>query len=167
MKWIGGTFFLFASLMAVGCADTAARKSDKPGTDTEVKKSQKEKRKVEIGKEITTDSGLKYIDETEGTGREAEEGDTVMAHYTGRLKDGTKFDSSFDHPGKEPLKFRVASGPGGVIQGWVEGIAGMKEGGKRKLIIPYQLAYGERGIPGSIPPKAELTFDVELVKVLK
>ena len=123
------------------------------------------KRKVEIGKEITTESGLKYVDEKEGTGREAEEGNTVTAHYTGTLKDGTKFDSSYDHPGKNPLRFRLASGPGGVIQGWVEGVAGMKEGGKRKLIIPYQLAYGERGMPPAIPPKAELIFEVELVKV--
>ena len=112
-------------------------------------------------KVITTKSGLKYIDETVGTGKVAKSGDSVEVHYTGWLKDGTKFDSSKDRG--QPFDFPL--GGGQVIKGWDEGVAGMKEGGKRKLIIPYALAYGERGRPPVIPAKAELTFEVELLKV--
>jgi FKBP-type peptidyl-prolyl cis-trans isomerase len=110
---------------------------------------------------ITTKSGLKYIDETVGAGTEAQKGDIVDVHYTGWLKDGAKFDSSEDRG--RPFTFNL--GKGMVIKGWDEGVAGMKVGGKRKLIIPYELAYGENGRPPMIPPKAELTFDVELLKV--
>jgi FKBP-type peptidyl-prolyl cis-trans isomerase len=112
-------------------------------------------------KVTTTKSGLKYIDEKEGTGKEAKAGDVVEVHYTGWLKDGTKFDSSKDRG--QPFSFPL--GGRRVIKGWDEGVAGMKEGGKRKLIIPYDLAYGEEGRPPVIPPKAELTFEVELLKV--
>ena len=112
-------------------------------------------------KVITTKSGLKYIDEKEGTGKEAKSGDMVEVHYTGWLKDGTMFDSS-KKPGRDPFEFQL--GRQMVIKGWDEGVAGMKEGGKRKLIIPSDLAYGARGRP-SIPPNSELTFEVELLKV--
>jgi peptidylprolyl isomerase len=112
-------------------------------------------------KVVMTDSGLKYQDLKEGTGPAAKKGDTVEVHYTGRLKDGTKFDSSI---GKQPLAFTL--GAGDVIKGWDEGIAGMKVGGRRKLIIPPELGYGSRGTPdGKIPPNAVLTFDVELLKI--
>jgi FKBP-type peptidyl-prolyl cis-trans isomerase len=130
------------------CLPEASRAQDKP----------KSKAKPKV---ITTKSGLKYIDETVGKGKEAKAGDTVDVHYTGWLKNGTKFDSSKDR-GK-PFSFPL--GGGRVIKGWDEGVAGMKEGGKRKLIIPYDLAYGEDGRPPVIPPKAELTFEVELLKV--
>jgi peptidylprolyl isomerase len=109
---------------------------------------------------ITTKSGLKYIERKEGTGKEATAGDTVVVHYTGTLKDGTKFDSSI---GAKPLDFKL--GRRKVIQGWDEGIAGMKEGGKRKLIVPPDLGYGADGFPPVIPPNAELHFEVELLKV--
>jgi len=108
---------------------------------------------------MTTESGLKYLDMTVGTGRLAELGDTASVHYTGWLADGKKFDSSVDR--KEPFSFRL--GAGQVIKGWDEGVMGMKIGGKRKLTIPPQLGYGARGAGGVIPPNATLTFDVELL----
>ena len=110
---------------------------------------------------ITTNSGLQYDDLEEGTGEAAKAGNTVEVHYTGWLKDGKKFDSSHDR--KQPFSFRL--GAGQVIKGWDEGVAGMKVGGKRKLIIPAALGYGSRGAGGVIPPNAELTFEVELLEV--
>jgi FKBP-type peptidyl-prolyl cis-trans isomerase len=112
-------------------------------------------------KVITTKSGLKYIDRAVGAGKEAKAGDIVVVHYTGTLKDGKKFDSSVDR--KEPFEFPL--GQGKVIKGWDEGVAGMKEGGKRKLIIPPDLGYGARGAGNVIPANAELHFEVELLKV--
>ena len=113
-------------------------------------------------KVMKTPSGLEYEDLKEGTGNAAKKGDTVDVHYTGTLKsDGKKFDSSVDR-GK-PFSFKL--GAGMVIKGWDEGVAGMKVGGKRKLIIPYNLAYGEEGRPPVIPAKADLVFEVELLKI--
>ncbi len=109
---------------------------------------------------ITTKSGLKYVEVKVGTGMEARAGDSVSVHYTGTLKNGTVFDSS---KGRKPITFNL--GEGRVIKGWDEGIAGMKVGGKRKLIIPPELGYGKAGAPPDIPPNATLFFDVELVKV--
>jgi len=96
-----------------------------------------------------------------GEGAEAKNGNNVFVHYTGRLLDGTKFDSSLDRG--EPLSFIL--GQGQVIPGWEQGILGMKVGGKRKLTIPPALAYGERGAGGVIPPNSTLVFEVELVEV--
>jgi FKBP-type peptidyl-prolyl cis-trans isomerase len=95
-----------------------------------------------------------------GTGREAKKGDTVEVHYTGTLEDGKTFDSS---RGRGPFSFQL--GAGQVIRGWDQGVAGMKVGGKRKLTIPPELAYGSRGFPGVIPPQATLVFEVELLAV--
>ncbi len=108
---------------------------------------------------VTTESGLKFMDLVVGNGRTAELGDTATVHYTGWLEDGTQFDSSLDR--KEPFAFRVGSGM--VIKGWDEGVASMKKGGKRRLIIPPHLGYGKRGVGTIIPPNATLTFEVELL----
>ncbi|MFO0964368.1 MAG: FKBP-type peptidyl-prolyl cis-trans isomerase [Gemmataceae bacterium] len=115
----------------------------------------------EKGKVVESKSGLKYTDEKVGDGKEAKAGDTVEVHYTGTLKNGKKFDSSRDRG--RPFSFKL--GVGMVIKGWDEGVAGMKEGGKRALIIPPELGYGKRGAGDVIPPDAELHFDVELLKV--
>ena len=104
---------------------------------------------------------LKIEDVKIGDGTAAENGKTVAVHYTGTLQDGTKFDSSLDRG--TPFEFKL--GQGDVIKGWEQGILGMKVGGKRKLTIPSQLAYGDNGFPPVIPPKATLLFEVELVAV--
>lgn len=113
------------------------------------------------GKEITTSSGLQYIDLKVGTGATAQAGQTVTVHYTGWLENGKKFDSSVDRG--QPFSFPL--GAGRVIKGWDEGVQGMKVGGKRKLIIPSALGYGARGAGGAIPPHATLIFEVELLGV--
>lgn len=108
----------------------------------------------------TTPSGLQYRDDVQGTGAEAKAGQHVMVHYTGTLQDGKKFDSSRDRG--QPFHF--ALGAGSVIRGWDEGVAGMKVGGRRTLVIPPELGYGQRAI-GPIPPNSTLVFDVELLDV--
>lgn len=102
------------------------------------------------------------IDDIEvGEGAEAVSGKQIMVHYTGTLEDGTKFDSSLDR--SQPFGFNL--GAGQVIQGWDQGFAGMKVGGKRKLTIPPEMGYGAAGAGGVIPPNATLIFDVELIEV--
>jgi len=108
-------------------------------------------------------SGLEIEDQIVGDGEEAVAGQTVEVHYTGWLVDGTKFDSSHDR--NQTFSFKL--GAGQVISGWDQGVAGMKEGGVRKLTIPSSLAYGDRGVPGVIPPGATLLFEVELIEVAK
>ena len=112
----------------------------------------------------TTASGLQYQDEVLGTGAEAVKGKQVTVHYTGWLyndgQQGAKFDSSKDR--NDPFVFPL--GAGMVIKGWDEGVQGMKEGGKRTLLIPASLGYGARGAGGVIPPNATLKFEVELLK---
>jgi peptidylprolyl isomerase len=114
---------------------------------------------------MTTASGLQIIDTTVGAGASPEKGQTCVMHYTGWLYEngarGKKFDSSVDRG--QPFEFPI--GVGRVIAGWDEGVATMKVGGKRTLIIPAKLAYGERGAGGVIPPNATLIFDVELLGV--
>jgi len=111
--------------------------------------------------EVILKSGLKYVEVAEGKGAAAVSGKAVTVHYTGTFPDGKKFDSSVDR--NEPFTFKL--GAGHVIKGWDEGVAGMKIGGKRKLIIPSALGYGKNGAGGVIPPDAELLFDVELLGV--
>jgi FKBP-type peptidyl-prolyl cis-trans isomerase len=104
---------------------------------------------------------VKIEDTQEGTGQEVKSGDTVVIHYRGTLEDGTVFDSSYDRG--EPFTTQI--GVGQVIQGWDQGVPGMKVGGKRKLTIPPSLGYGEAGAPPTIPPNATLIFEVELVGI--
>lgn len=112
-------------------------------------------------KEITTASGLKYTDLKVGTGDKAKIGTTVGVMYVGTFSNGEKFDGNI---GKQP--YPVTIGDGMVIKGWEEGLMGMQNGGKRKLVVPYQLAYGEEGRPPRIPPKAELHFEIEVVSLV-
>ena len=109
---------------------------------------------------ITTASGLQYEDVVVGDGATAAAGQQVSVHYTGALEDGTQFDSS---RGRGVFGFTL--GAGMVIKGWDEGVAGMQLGGQRKLVIPGNLAYGDQGFPGVIPPNATLIFDVELIAI--
>jgi peptidylprolyl isomerase len=110
---------------------------------------------------ITTASGLKYFDLTPGTGATPTTGQTVVVHYTGWLVDGTQFDSSIDRG--ESFSFVI--GTGGVIPGWDEGVATMKVGGKRQLVIPSNLGYGDSGAGSVIPPGATLIFEIELLEI--
>jgi rSAM/selenodomain-associated transferase 2 len=110
---------------------------------------------------VETATGLGYVDLVEGTGARPKQGDTVSVHYTGWLKSGAKFDSSVDRGA--PFEFPI--GRGRVIKGWDEGVMSMKIGGKRKLIIPAHLGYGDRGAGGVIPPGATLIFEVELLGI--
>jgi peptidylprolyl isomerase len=109
---------------------------------------------------VTTASGLQYIDQVVGTGAQPQKGQTVSVHYTGYLDDGTVFDSSVQR--NQPFEFQL--GVGRVIPGWDEGLATMRVGGKRRLIIPPDLAYGAQA-NGAIPANSRLTFDVELLGV--
>ena len=118
---------------------------------------------------ITSGSGLKYQDIVVGKGTQAQAGDDILVNYTGRFTNGKVFDTSVG-PGRTPFELHL--GRGDVIKGWDEGLSNMRVGGKRKLIIPPNLAYGERGYPDPrnpsayiIPPNSTLTFDVELVKI--
>ena len=117
------------------------------------------RRSTQAGSEITTASGLKIQDLRVGDGASPKMGQTISVHYIGWLEDGTEFNNSYKQG--VPAQFVI----GGVIPGWNEGLATMKVGGKRRLIIPSNLAYGAMGRPPSIPPNANLTFEVELLGI--
>ncbi len=114
--------------------------------------------------EVKMKSGLILVDNVVGEGLEAEKFDILTVHYTGKLEDGTVFDSS-KNPGRDPFRFTV--GLGQVIRGWDEGFVGMKIGGTRTLTIPPEMGYGVRGAGDAIPPNATLIFEVELLEVEK
>lgn len=173
---LSSTGLLAAALTLAGCGNSkpgsgqvASQEAAKPQaaqtapatTQATPPAAPKEMPPVQDQNAITTTSGLKYIDLTAGTGATPQTGQLVTVHYTGWLKNGTKFDSSLDRG--QPFRFPL--GEGRVIKGWDEGVSTMKVGGKRRLIIPANLAYGQRGAGGAIPPNAELTFDVELLGV--
>lgn len=119
------------------------------------------KAKEILNTEVTSSTGLKYKDTKIGEGAMPKKGDIVKVNYTGWLMNGKKFDSSTDP--KQPFSFPL--GQGKVIKGWDEGLATMHVGGKRTLIIPPNLAYGDKGAGGAIPPNATLKFDVELLGI--
>jgi FKBP-type peptidyl-prolyl cis-trans isomerase len=144
----------FAVLLALALVPCAACSKKDPEPSAGFKPS-------EAPPEAPGPEKLEIEDVKVGNGREAKTGDTVKVHYTGTLMSGKKFDSSLDRG--EPFEFTL--GKGAVIKGWDEGVVGMKAGGKRKLTIPYDKAYGEEGSPPNIPPKAALKFDIELLEV--
>ncbi|MDP6038493.1 MAG: FKBP-type peptidyl-prolyl cis-trans isomerase [Candidatus Latescibacteria bacterium] len=142
-------FFLLAGCL--GCGGSNPTSSNNSGGPTSVSDSQY----------TTTSSGLKYFDLTVGNGTVATSGNVVTAHYDGWLQNGQKFDSSHDRG--QPFVFPLGSGA--VIPGWDEGVAGMRIGSKRQLVIPSSLAYGATGAPPAIPPNATLIFEVEVLAV--
>lgn len=154
MKKILFVLVIMSSLLACKSQKTLSRSEQEQKTIKEYLKENKIKAKHQ-------ESGLFYIETEEGTGEQAEKGDYVKVHYTGKLLDGTVFDSSYDRG--EPFEFLL--GAGRVIKGWDEGLALMKEGGKATLIIPSKMGYGTREIPDVIPANSILIFDVELVEI--
>jgi FKBP-type peptidyl-prolyl cis-trans isomerase FkpA len=142
---------LLAALGCLGLVGISARADEE--------KEQYKERKIDLGDGQS--AVLKYQDLKEGTGQEVIKGDNVVVHYTGWLTSGRKFDSSIDR-GK-PFSFVL--GGGNVIKGWDAGVAGMKVGGKRKLVIPPELGYGATGAGRIIPPNATLIFEIQLLKI--
>jgi FKBP-type peptidyl-prolyl cis-trans isomerase FkpA len=152
---------LVAAVLSAGCYDSAQKSDSVSSTTTSGTTSAVPNTADGAGGKVhKLASGLQYEDIVVGSGKMAEPGMNVSVHYTGWLPDGLEFDSS--KRSGQPLKFQLGSGR--VIQGWEEGIKGMRIGGKRKLTIPPDMAYGASG-SGPIPPNATLLFDVELVDV--
>ena len=153
---------MLATLTINGCTASDNPKTTQAATQTQVPAPAATQATAPTASAArTTPSGLVIETLATGTGAAAVPGDTVSVHYTGWLTNGTKFDSSRDR--NEPFNFKL--GAGQVIPGWDEGVAGMQPGGKRRLTVPAQLAYGARGAGGVIPPNAVLVFEVEYLGV--
>ncbi len=160
--------FTMLALVVSAAAGTAQNQTAAPASTPKIRSSQKSTtvRKAAVTRPkpavqmTTTPSGLQYRDMVVGKGPQPKVGDVVVVNYTGRFTNGKIFDTSV---GKQPFKFRL--GRGEVIKGWDEGVASMHVGGKRKLVIPANLAYGSTGYPGVIPPNSTLVFVVELLNV--
>ena len=187
-RWFALVLVIALAVMLAGCKSQQAPQSQAPTTTAAPAETAKppapapaapQAQPAQAGKEdplaaarklgtatqnpvVTTASGLQYIDVKVGTGAEAKAGQVVSVHYTGWLVNGTKFDSS-RNPGRQAFQFPLDGGR--VIKGWDEGVAGMKVGGVRKLIVPSNLAYGPMGRAPVIPPDATLIFEVELMGV--
>ena len=147
-----------------GCGGSTVTLSDKAGSSEEAEAQEPKTNQAEPAESPVGElGGLQINDKTVGTGTEAANGDRVAVHYTGRLSDGTKFDSSLDRD--QPFEFVL--GEGRVIQGWEKGVLGMKVGGQRELVIPPEMGYGAQGAGDVIPPNAILNFDIELLEVQK
>jgi len=162
-RWLVVGLVVVALIPLSGCSSTpeeAAQESPQGSTQPEQQSAQ-EATPTESPSQTGDVTELKVEDLVVGKGAVAKSGNTVTVHYTGWLTDGTKFDSSVDSG--QPFEFPL--GQGQVIQGWDQGVAGMKVGGKRKLTIPPSLGYGEQGAGGVIPPNATLVFEVELLAV--
>jgi peptidylprolyl isomerase len=144
------TFLAFFATIVWAAQDQSSAPAKKPAATV----------KAAAAPMTTTPSGLQYRDIVVGKGPQPKNGDTVVVNYTGRFTNGKVFDTSI---GKAPFKFQL--GHGDVIKGWDEGVATMHVGGKRRLVIPPDMAYGKDGYPGVIPPNSTLTFVVELLKV--
>jgi peptidylprolyl isomerase len=147
----------FSSLLALALCTLSVAQSVEAKTTVATGKH------IAGAKMITTADGLKYTDITVGKGAPAKAGDQVTVNYVGTLTNGKRFDASADHGGT----FAFPLGQGQVIHGWDEGVAGMRPGGDRKLIIPPELGYGAAGAGDLIPPNATLIFDVKLISVGK
>ncbi|MCX6705208.1 MAG: FKBP-type peptidyl-prolyl cis-trans isomerase [Candidatus Woesebacteria bacterium] len=166
-KYLFATIFLVVLIIIVGIAVFSGRRQSNnqllaTATPTSTIEPTAEPVATQSAKPITKVDKLIIQDEVVGTGAEALAGKKITVNYTGTLTDGTKFDSSLN-PGRTPFEFTL--GVGEVIQGWDQGFAGMKVGGKRKLTIPSSLGYGATGTGGVIPPNATLIFEVELLGV--
>lgn len=153
LKAVLVSIFCLAAVSPAFAKDKA--KADKKATKKEAKADKKGDKKSE------TKDGLVIEDEKVGNGKEAKLGSKITVHYRGTFEDGKEFDSSYKSG--SPITFDLLEGR--LIKGWTEGIPGMKVGGKRKLHVPYQLAYGEAGMGSDIPPKSNLNFEVELIDV--
>ena len=162
-----GLIAIFASFAVAGDPVDNTDSTKAEPKKEEKKMTADDSKKAKEPEKIATKSGLTYMDLVVGEGAEAVAGQPVDGHYTGWLDDGGKKGKKFDSSVDRGKPFAFLLGGGRVIKGWDEGVAGMKVGGKRTLIIPPALGYGERGAGGVIPPNATLIFDVELLKVGK